>query len=419
MRNIHLPGRTGPKLHSFEWNESPWQALPANHDKFALEEIRGDFAASRAWPPRNAIASAAGDFVPPLRISGVPLDMITAESVLTHVAELSDDRYEGRDSPSKGLDMAAAYIRNVASAHGLIGANRTNSDPFMQPFKVYGMMPLARFQETFRPFYNAYSPQIYGPKLFEHAIHEKELRRRFGARAETRRYFEWGDAANVVGVLEGSDSVLKNEYVIVSAHYDHIGTRRSGADRIYNGADDNASGASALLSMLPALEKMKGEGKGPKRSIIFIWTAAEEKGLVGADFYRKNPLRPLDKTKAAINIDMIGRLSPDQLSVIDVDRQGNNNLFHTMHDEASRVAGVQKINHDVDEYIDRQDGGIWLNAQIPTMFMFEGFNPQGRLNPDYHGVDDEVDKIRSENGGVKLSRAARFALLMLVAAANR
>lgn len=352
-------------------------------------------------------------------MNGVPLDTITAESVLAHVAELSDDRYEGRDSPSKGLDMAAAHIRNFASAHGLVGANRAGEDSFMQPFKIFGAVPLARFRETFRPFYNAYAPGIYGPGLFEHAIHEGELRKRFGARPEARRFFEWGRASNVVGILEGSDPVLKDEYIIMSAHYDHIGTRRSGADMIYNGADDNASGTAVLLSLLPALEKMRAEGRGPKRSVIFIWTAAEEKGLVGADYYRSNPLRPLEKTKAAINIDMVGRLSPDQLSVIDVDRNGNKNLFHVLHDEAGRVAGVKKISHDVDGFIDRQDGGVWVDAKIPTMLMFEGFDPQGRLNPDYHGVDDEVEKMRTENGGVKLERAARFVLLMLLQVANR
>lgn len=260
-----------------------------------------------------------------------------------------------------------------------------------------------------------------GPKLFEYAIHGTELARLRSQKliGKGDDYYSWGKVNNVVAVLEGSDPKLKNEYVIVSAHYDHIGEKSWGTDRIYNGADDNASGSAALLGMLPALAKMKASGKGPKRSIIFIWTAAEEKGLVGADYYAKNPLHPLDKTVAAINVDMIARQSVDQISVCTKSKDGSQNYLREIATAAGEKVGFTSVDHDIDGYLSRQDGWIWTRAGIPTAFLFEGFDERGRLNPDYHGVDDELDKILEENGGKKAERTARMALLMLMKAANQ
>ena len=110
------------------------------------------------------------------------------------------------------------------------------------------------------------------------------------------------DGKNVIGIIEGSDPVLKNEYVVYTAHFDHVGKNSEG--EVFNGADDNASGSIGLLETAKAFMSLK---KRPLRSIAFIWVNGEEKGLVGSNYYVNNPLVPLENTILDINLDMIGR----------------------------------------------------------------------------------------------------------------
>jgi Zn-dependent M28 family amino/carboxypeptidase len=112
------------------------------------------------------------------------------------------------------------------------------------------------------------------------------------------------DSPNVIGIVPGSDAKLKNEYVIYSAHWDHLGVGQPNdkGDKIYNGALDNASGCTALLSIAEAMTKLPAAQK-PKRSVIFFFPTAEEQGLLGADYYAHHPLFPLNKTAGNVNID--------------------------------------------------------------------------------------------------------------------
>lgn len=112
------------------------------------------------------------------------------------------------------------------------------------------------------------------------------------------------DSPNVVGTLEGSDKTLKNEYVVYSAHWDHLGIGEPNAsgDKIYNGAYDNASGVAAILGIADVIAKMPAKER-PKRSFLFLFPTAEEQGLLGAEYYSNHPLVPLDKTVANVNID--------------------------------------------------------------------------------------------------------------------
>ena len=113
---------------------------------------------------------------------------------------------------------------------------------------------------------------------------------------------------NVVGVFEGSDPVLKDEYVAIGAHYDHVGVGMPvNGDAIYNGADDDGSGTTALLAMAEAVAKAPTR---PKRSVVFIWHAGEEKGLWGSRYFAENPTIPLNRIVTQLNIDMIGRSKP-------------------------------------------------------------------------------------------------------------
>ena len=126
------------------------------------------------------------------------------------------------------------------------------------------------------------------------------LNAKVNLKSETKNF----DSPNVVGIVEGSDTKLKNEYVIYSAHWDHLGVGEAdkSGDKIYNGAYDNASGVAAVLGIAEVLAKMPKKQR-PKRSFLFLFPTAEEQGLLGADFYSQYPLIPLNKTVANVNID--------------------------------------------------------------------------------------------------------------------
>ncbi len=379
------------------------------------------------WQAQPLLASSRPSMVKTRvhAVAKVSKEPIAKEDLLEHIRWLSHDKLKGRDSPSPGLDEAAGIIAEVCAASGLRGANGGNAaNPYFQPFDLYGYTSYAQHRQNYEAKLKKRdglaaqrTPMKYEPvRRFQYALHEDEYRRRAGdANFIGTNYTKWGGVNNVAAVFEGSDPKLKDEYILVSAHYDHIGERRWGSgDRIYNGADDNASGSAILLSVLPALAELKRQGKGPKRSIIFVWTAAEEKGLVGADYYWKNPLVSIKRTRAAINVDMVARLGAEHLSVIDIDKKKRPNLFRPIIADAGKRAGFSRIDHNIDEYLFRQDGGIWVKAGIPTIFLFEGLP----LNPDYHGEDDEIEKIIEDNGGEKVHRVANLTLDLILQTAN-
>jgi len=201
------------------------------------------------------------------------------------------------------------------------------------------------------------------------------------------------EVPNVLGLLEGSDK--KDEIVVVSGHYDHDGILPDGT--FFPGADDNGSGTVAVIELANAFSKAKKEGKGPRRSILFIGLAAEEKGLLGSDYYVEHPIFPLANTVACINIDMIGRIDNKHLN-------GDPNYIH--------VIGVNKLstelqpivelaNKDINLKLDydyndpnepmrlyyRSDHYNFAKYGIPSLFFFSG------LHPHYHTPEDTVDKI--------------------------
>lgn len=208
---------------------------------------------------------------------------------------------------------------------------------------------------------------------------------------------------NVVAVLEGKDKTLKKEYVAVGAHYDHVGVGRPDktGDTIYNGADDDGSGTTAVLAMAEAFAK----GKRPKRSILFVWHAGEEKGLWGSEYFTKYPTVPLQSIVAQLNIDMIGRskragdTNPENAML-----SGPNEIYvigsKMMSTElAGWSEGVNsaylnlKFNYHYDEPSDperlfyRSDHYNYAKAGIPIIFYFDG------VHEDYHRPSDSPDKI--------------------------
>ncbi len=199
---------------------------------------------------------------------------------------------------------------------------------------------------------------------------------------------------NVIGFIEGSDPVLKNEVIVISAHYDHLGIEKR---KVFNGADDNGSGTTALLEIAQAFQQAKKDGKNPKRSILFIALTGEEMGLFGSSYYVSNPWVPLENTIADINIDMIGRSSkPEEKEIFSVYVIGSNMLSDDLHN-TQELANKQytKLNldymyNDVNEPLRlyyRSDHFNFAKNGIPSVFYFGGFHD------DYHKTTDDIESI--------------------------
>lgn len=201
---------------------------------------------------------------------------------------------------------------------------------------------------------------------------------------------------NVLGFLEGGDK--KDEIVVITAHYDHIGKRKSGeGDLINNGADDDGSGTVSVLQLAKVFAQAKKDGKGPRRSILFMTVTGEEKGLLGSEYYSENPVFPLDKTVVDLNIDMVGRRDPEHKdSAPYVYVIGADKLSSELHrlSEATNKTYTNLIfdytyndeNHPTNLY-KRSDHWNFAKKNIPIIFYFDG------IHEDYHKPSDEVSKI--------------------------
>jgi hypothetical protein len=223
------------------------------------------------------------------------------------------------------------------------------------------------------------------------------------ARVQTSTSIASTPTRNVVGYLEGSDPVLKKQVVVVGAHYDHVGYKRQhaeGEDYIYNGADDNASGTVALLGVAAGFHALR---ERPQRSILLIAFAGEEKGLLGSEFYNRQPLFPLESTVAMLNMDMVGRNGRDSLHLIG--STSSPDLERIVREENARVGFVL-----VDEVLSSggSDHMSFQKRNIPSLFFHSG------LHPDYHKVSDSPDKIDM----VKLANAAKLVFLTALRLAN-
>ena len=196
-------------------------------------------------------------------------------------------------------------------------------------------------------------------------------------------------APNTVGVIEGSDPSLKNEYIVFSAHMDHVGVRRPvEGDSIYNGADDDASGTIAIVELAEAFSMLSPR---PKRSLIFVTVSGEEKGLWGSDYFAANPPVPIERIVANVNIDMIGRNWTDTVVVIG---KKHSDLGETLdrvnsaHPELGMTA-IDDIWPEENFYF-RSDHYNFAKRGVPILFFFTG------THEDYHQPSDHVDKIDAE-----------------------
>jgi len=207
-------------------------------------------------------------------------------------------------------------------------------------------------------------------------------------------------AENVLGFLEGSDPVLKDEILVITGHYDHIGLTTSGTDKVNNGADDDGSGTTGVLLIADAFVKAKKAGKGPKRSILFMTVVGEEKGLLGSEWYSEHPVFPLDKTITDLNIDMIGRVdeahkdNPEYIYIIGSDMLSSdlNAIGIRANDDNIKMNLDMKYNNrtDPNQFYYRSDHYNFAKHGIPVIFYFSG------VHADYHQPGDEVSKINFE-----------------------
>ena len=203
---------------------------------------------------------------------------------------------------------------------------------------------------------------------------------------------------NVLALLPGSDPVLRDEVVVIGAHYDHIGVRQG---KIYNGADDNASGTSGLLEIAEAFAELSTR---PRRSILFIAFSAEEMGLLGSEYYVEHPVFPLDQTVAMINLDMIGRNAPNAVDVVGSNRSPE---LHAINVEANHEIGL-RLTYNGEKYFSRSDQANFAKHGIPVLFYNTGDHP------DYHRPSDVVSKVNP----TKIARIARLAFLVAWEVAN-
>ena len=238
---------------------------------------------------------------------------------------------------------------------------------------------------------------------------------------------------NVIGIVEGSDPQLKSTFVVIGAHYDHVGyadaelndgkrpsppgrvSPGAADDRIWNGADDDGSGTVAVM----ALARAFAQGVHPKRSLLFIWHAGEERGLYGSRYFADYPTVPLDKIVAQLNIDMIGRNRDDKKSETNTVYLVGSDRISTELDKISRDADQSlqpplRLDYEMNDPSDpeqvyyRSDHYSYASKGIPIIFFTTG------LHPDYHANTDDVSKIEFP----KLTRVAQLVYETALRVAN-
>ena len=285
---------------------------------------------------------------------------ITANSLRGAVSFLASDLLEGRDTPSRGLDIAGEYI---ASQFRRLGLEPAGDDGYFQTVVVHPEDPDS-------------------PK-----------------------------SRNIAAILRGSDPQLKYTYVMLSAHYDHVGLAGTGEDRIFNGANDDASGTASVLEVANALAALHPR---PKRSVLFILFCGEEKGLRGSRYYVDHPLVPLDKTVADLNLEQLGRTDAPEgphLSGANATGFDYSDMTPILVDSGKRVGiVVSKDAKASDKYFDLSDNQPLAKAGIPAHTLSVTYN-----FPDEHKVGDEWQKIDYDNMA-KVDQAVGIATLRLAQA---
>ena len=267
---------------------------------------------------------------------------ITSQELQDHVYELASGKYEGRGTGQIGHNNASAYIRNAYSR-----------DSLKSPVSI-------------QDYFQSIPKGFLGDDINE--------------------------SQNIIAYIEGTE--YPEEVIVISAHSDHLGINESG---IHYGADDNASGTSAVIEMAQAFKMAEKDGYQPKRSIAFLHVTGEEIGLKGSKYYIDNPVFPLKNTVANLNIDMIGRSDPEHkddenyVYIIGADRLSTelHYISEKANDKFTNLDLDYRLNseNDVNRYYYRSDHYNFAMHNIPVIFYFSG------EHIDYHKTTDTPEKL--------------------------
>lgn len=275
-------------------------------------------------------------------------ESIRRDQALRHVEVLADDTFEGREAGSRGGRAASVYLGQEFHKFGMAGAAAVGS------------------------YYQA-----------------------FGA-----------NYRNILGKFEGSDPQLKHQYILIGAHYDHVGYGTASnsygpTGYIHNGADDNASGAAALLEVAEAFSQIEPR---PRRTVVFALWDAEEKGLLGSKHWLSDPTLPLKDLVLAINMDMVGRVRNDRVEVVGTRTAQGLRRLVSEHNSDSRL-----LLDFTWEMADNSDHHPFYARGIPILMLHSG------LHSDYHRPSDDVERVDSAG----IERAARLLFGAAYALADR
>lgn len=278
-------------------------------------------------------------------------ETITPEDLYARVGVLADDSMRGRYTPSPELEEVAAWAAAEFQAMGLNPGG--DAGGYVQHYPI----PARRGQE---------------------------------ATGEM--------APNVVAILPGSDPLLRDEYVVFSAHMDHtgVGTPDANGDSIRNGADDDASGTATVMEIAEAMASLP---LAPRRSMMFVLVSGEERGLWGSEYFANNAPVPAESMVANLNLDMVGRNWPDTIVAIGKEHSdlgATLNRVNAAHPEIGMTA-IDDIWPDERFYF-RSDHYNFAVKGVPVLFFFNG------THEDYHRPSDELDKIDTE----KMARIGRL-----------
>lgn len=428
------------------------------------------------------------------------LDSISAASLRGHLSFLASDLLEGRDTPSRGLDLAAEYI---AAQFRRAGLETAGGEGYFQTANMIQLAPDAEgFELKFRQGENTlqvprdqavpmapHAVELAGTQVFRatgadagalardqvrgHAVVMDSGRtarrmlaglqklepaviirlvRTDGPPVPPAQLVEAADrptgapvillsdpeavkalgnlkpglsdwrvslriaaeretpvkVRNVIGLLRGSDPALQQTYVLLTAHYDHLGLAKSGDDRVYNGANDNGSGTVSVVEIAAALASLP---RRPRRSIVFMTFFGEEEGLLGSLYYARHPVFPLEKTVANIDLEQLGRTdATDGPQIATATFTGFEfSDIPEVFRKAGRMTGIKvyEAPNGGDEFFNRSDNLSFGDHGIPshTAVVAVDF-------PDYHGVGDEWPKIDYDNMA-KVDRMLALGMLML------
>ena len=334
----------------------------------------------------------------------------SADRLRTHVTYLASDALEGRRTGTLGAQRAGQYIAKEFKQLGL--------QPGMQNANgAKGKDKAKNYLQYFPYVPRAASPHAVSP----HA-----------ASPQTDVVKPEAPSANVIGIIEGSDPVLKNEAIVIGAHYDHLGRGGSGSlsqrDGVHHGADDNASGIAGIIELARLFTSQRPK---PRRTIVFIAFSGEEEGLLGSNYYVNHPVVPIANTVAMINLDMIGRLKNKNLIIGGV---GTAQEWRSMIETANlwqgmtvSVAGSTNNGNGMpvvvaangrpivssdsskrflltmnEDGFGPSDHSSFYAKQVPVLFFWTG------THEDYHKPSDTADKINYDGEAMILGMVGRI-----------